>query len=87
MEETYECKFREIKKTSRELQRYIATEVRRTLDKVKITSLERIFCNCRKFFYFWSILRWWKTLFFHLIDIAVVNSYILFLEYKAKNPD
>ena len=32
-------------------------------------------------------LRWWKTLFFHLIDIAVVNSYILFLEHQAKNPD
>ena len=24
---------------------------------------------------------------FHLIDIAVVNSYSLFLEHKAKNPD
>ena len=32
-------------------------------------------------------LRWWKTLFFHLIDIAVVNSYILFLEHKAENPN
>ena len=32
-------------------------------------------------------LRWWKTLFFHLIDIAVVNSYILFLEHKANNPN
>ena len=32
-------------------------------------------------------LQWWKTLFFHLIDIAVVNSYILFLEHQAKNPD
>jgi len=32
-------------------------------------------------------LRWWKTMFFHLIDMAVVNSYILFLEHKAKNPN
>ena len=78
MEETYECKFREIKKTNRELQRYITTEVRRTLDIVKIMSPQQIFCKCTKCFYFWSILRWWKTLFFHLIDIAVVNSYILF---------
>ena len=32
-------------------------------------------------------LRWWKTLFFHLIDIAIVNGYILFQEYRRQNKD
>ncbi|XP_015774860.1 PREDICTED: piggyBac transposable element-derived protein 3-like [Acropora digitifera] len=32
-------------------------------------------------------MRWWKTLFFHLIDIAVVNSFILFREHQKNNPD
>ncbi|XP_048587509.1 piggyBac transposable element-derived protein 4 [Nematostella vectensis] len=31
--------------------------------------------------------RWWKVLFFHMIDIAVVNSHILFQIHCAKNPD
>jgi len=32
-------------------------------------------------------LRWWKAIFFHLIDLAVVNSYILFSEQREANSD
>lgn len=32
-------------------------------------------------------MRWWKTLFFHMIDIAVVDSFILFQLHRASNPD
>ncbi|XP_070388820.1 piggyBac transposable element-derived protein 4-like [Dermacentor albipictus] len=32
-------------------------------------------------------VRWWKTLFFHCIDIACVNSFILFQEYRKLHPD
>lgn len=39
----------------------------------------------------YSILRkadkYWKTLFYHTIDIAVVNAYVLFQETRAKYPD
>ena len=31
--------------------------------------------------------KWWKSLFYHCIDIAKVNSYILFKEYARLNPD
>ena len=32
-------------------------------------------------------MRWWKTLFFNMIDIAVVNGFILFQLHRANNPD
>lgn len=37
-----------------------------------------VLCKC---------LRWWKTVFLHLIDIAVVNSFILFREHQVNFPD
>ena len=32
-------------------------------------------------------MRWWKTLFFHMVDIAVVNGYILFQLHRKANPN
>ena len=32
-------------------------------------------------------MRWWETLVFHLIDIAVVNSFLLSREHQANFPD
>ena len=35
----------------------------------------------------WRCIRWWKTVFFHMIDIAVVNSFILFQLHQVENRD
>ena len=45
--EMWECHWRDMKKTNRELQRFIATEVRRSLDQVKIMSPEWILSEVR----------------------------------------
>ena len=29
-------------------------------------------------------IRWWNTLLFHLIDISLVNGYVLFQEYRKQ---
>ena len=45
--EMWECEWLEMKKTNRELQRFIATEVRRLLDQVKVMSTEKILSEVR----------------------------------------
>ena len=45
--EMYECEWRDMKRTNHELQWFVATEVRRTLDRVKIMSAERILREVR----------------------------------------
>ena len=31
--------------------------------------------------------RWWKTLFFRLIDITVVNGFLLFQKHRKEHPE
>ena len=33
-----------------------------------------------------KFIHWWKTLLFHLIDIATVNSFIIFQECRKIDP-
>ena len=32
-------------------------------------------------------VRWWKTMFFHLVDMTIVNSFILFQEHRRNFPN
>ena len=34
-----------------------------------------------------KIMKWWKNMVFHLIDMAVVNGFILFKEHQTQFPD
>ena len=43
----YECEWRQLKRTNRELQRFIATKVCRTSDRVKTISAEQILSEVR----------------------------------------
>lgn len=44
----------------------------------QILATNNVLCKC---------MRWWKTLFFHLVERAVVNSFLLFKEHQAEHPD
>ena len=35
----------------------------------------------------YTCVTWWQTLFYHIIDIAVVNGFILFQQHRKNNPD
>jgi hypothetical protein len=44
----------------------------------KMLACHDVSCKC---------YRWWKTLFFHLVDMAVVNGFLLFQQHRASDPD
>ena len=44
----------------------------------QILNTNNFLCKC---------VQWWKTLFFHMIDITLVNGYILFQSHRKNNPD
>ena len=44
----------------------------------QILNTNYVLCKC---------VHWWKTLFFHMINLALVNGYILFQSHSKNNPD
>ena len=44
----------------------------------QILNTNNVLCKC---------VQWWKTLFFHIIDIVLVSGYILFQSHRKNNPD
>ena len=44
----------------------------------QILNTNNVLCKC---------VQWWKTFFFHIIDIVLVSGYILFQSHRKNNPD
>ena len=68
--------------------KYIGQNIR------KILHLYYYLWNCTCIFglllymYIWfTLFRWWKTLFYHVIDVAIINSFMLFETYRKLDPD
>ena len=85
------CKTRERDDNGRQQTRWVENEVRRPnpvgeynqhmggVDKSdQLIASYNCLIKCR---------RWWKTLAFHMIDVACVNSYLLFKEFCRRYPD
>lgn len=35
----------------------------------------------------WKVKKYWKVLFFHLIDVSIVNAFVLWKEYQSQHPE
>lgn len=35
----------------------------------------------------WRVKKYWKVLFFHLIDVSIVNAFVLWKEYQSQHPE
>ena len=34
-----------------------------------------------------KVKKYWKVLFFHLIDVSIVNAFVLWKEYQSQHPE
>ena len=55
--------------------------------KMKMNGVDRSDQILSAFSTRWKCVRWWKTFFFRLTDIAVVNSFILFQAHRAEHTE